>query len=767
MKVLHITSELSKKNFSIASIIIFITKYLNSYYSYKYSILSSKSEIDLFKDKNIHEIEFRSWNSIFLKIKNLSRYIENFDVIHIHGIWAPIQIFSIILCNFKKKNYVIHPHGMLLKEALRSAGFLKFVYKKIFLFFFKFLAINKLFFVAITNQEKQAIEIYFPNSKITHIYNPIPFEQSNIDTLNKKKQFVYFGRIHPHKNLDLVIKAFKKANLGQEWSLKIYGIQDDKKYFNKLVELIGKDSRIQIKQPVFEKQKQTILSESWLNILMSRSEVLSLSILESSIFGLPSLANKNLDLKNIEDSILTSEASIDNIKEKLELISNWTFEERLERGKNIYKNVNLITSKDKILSKYNNFYNSLLEDHTTEEIYKDKFLSRKNFKFLQTTGAYMFNLMFSSFIVVALVGFGYYSIAGELGLVISFWITLTQIFSSNLRSIIVSENKIEFAFITLFYRALVSIIFYSIAYFFIYMNFISFENLDLIILFSILILVQWINEMNLVKSEVQNKTLIFKIFLIINSITLILSTIFLFFGYFKYLELIIISYIAFVILSIISNYLNLDFKNLLLNYRSLIELNIKTIAFLSSFSIVISSFAWRMMIYFTFDKSLSGVFFACFSIGSFPGTVFNSVIGPAFIKQKIELSQNLKNFIYIIFVLILIFFLINLNYILNTENINYLSAEFVFFTVSISLIGSYFMSYAMYLRHKKIQSSLKKRTDLFQTDILYGMSVTFLIPVLYYLGNIVGVSFSFFIASLIALIAYSFSDKLTSYKINK
>ena len=127
MKVLHITSELSKKNFSIASIIIFITKYLNSYYSYKYSILSSKSEIDLFKDKNIHEIEFRSWNSIFLKIKNLSRYIENFDVIHIHGIWAPIQIFSIILCNFKKKNYVIHPHGMLLKEALRSAGFLKFL----------------------------------------------------------------------------------------------------------------------------------------------------------------------------------------------------------------------------------------------------------------------------------------------------------------------------------------------------------------------------------------------------------------------------------------------------------------------------------------------------------------------------------------------------------------------------------------------------------------------------------------------------------------
>ena len=68
----------------------------------------------------------------------------------------------------------------------------------------------------------------------------------------------------------------------------------------------------------------------------------------------------------------------------------------------------------------------------------------------------------------------------------------------------------------------------------------------------------------------------------------------------------------------------------------------------------------------------------------------------------------------------------------------------------------------MYLRHKKIQSSLKTRTDLFQTDILYGLSITFLIPILYYIGNAVGVSFSFFIASLIALISYSFNDKLKS-----
>ena len=109
------------------------------------------------------------------------------------------------------------------------------------------------------------------------------------------------------------------------------------------------------------------------------------------------------------------------------------------------------------------------------------------------------------------------------------------------------------------------------------------------------------------------------------------------------------------------------------------------------------------------------------------------------------------------------YFIINYYFIFNSEIIDYLSLEFISFTVSISLIGSYFMSYAMFLRHKRIQSSLRVRSDLFQTDILYGTSITFLIPILYYFGNIIGVSFAFFVASIIALTVYSYSDKFQSY----
>ena len=211
MKVLHITSELTKKNFSIASLILFIADHLSKSTVLNYSILSSKVEKALFKNQYIETIKFSRWLSIFLKFGKLKANIKQFDVIHIHGIWAPIQIFSILICNFSKKNYVIHPHGMLLTEALKSTGFLKYFYKKIFLFFFKYLISEKTNFISITDQEKNAIQRYFPNCKITEIYNPIPFKWRDLNTKDKKKQFVYFGRIHPHKNIDIIIKAFREA----------------------------------------------------------------------------------------------------------------------------------------------------------------------------------------------------------------------------------------------------------------------------------------------------------------------------------------------------------------------------------------------------------------------------------------------------------------------------------------------------------------------------------------------------------------------------
>jgi len=761
MKVLHITNEFTKKNFSISSLIIYISNYLYSNYQFKYSILTSKLELDLFQKKNIDILSFKSWLNFFNQ-KNLHDKIIQYDVVHIHGIWAPIQFISILICNKMKIDCIVHPHGMLLNEALKSAGFFKFILKNLSLFILKMTIRKNIKFISITNQETNAINKFFRNHQVTEIPNPIPFKFEDIKQDIKKKKMVYFGRIHPHKNIHLLIKSFLLSNLSNEWNLEIYGIRDDEKYYKKLKKLISHNDQVKIKNPVFGYEKQIIMKEAWVNILVSKSEVLSLSILESSALSLPSLVNQEFATKDIEESVISTVISIADIRRKIIEVSEWTLEERQKKGELVRLNAKDKISIEKISTKYNLLYQEIIDKDLTnidvdaKPIFDLSLFSviKKNSNFLLVSSTYMFNLMFASLLVVALVVLGHYSIAGELGLITSFWITLTQIFSSNMRSIVVSEDNKFYGQMTLIYRFVFSVIALALFYKFL-PYFISVDNQSLVLATSFLIMIQWVNEMSLVQYEIKNKLKLFKFFSILNTVTVFTTALVLYFSKFEYLTIMLVIN-SVIVLLLLSKNLIISLRGITkIDFAKIIKLNIQTIAFLSSFSIIISSFAWRIMIYYIFDKSLAGIFFACFSIGSFPGTLFNSVIGPAFIKQKISISNNFKKMSYILFTIIFSAFILSTYLIIKVTNLDFLGTQFIMFTASVSLMGSYFMSYAMYLRHKKIQASLKERIYLFKRDILYGISITFLIPMLYFSGGTILVSFSFLLASLIALFSYS------------
>jgi len=770
MKVLHITNEFTKKNFSISSLIIYISSHLNINYKVNYSILTSSLDQALFASSKINLINFNSWFQYFDK-KKLIKIFEDYKVIHIHGIWAPIQLISILVCINLNKSCVVHPHGMLLEEAVKSAGLIKYLLKKFTLFWLKHLINYNIRFISITNQETIAIKKYFPTSKVNEISNPIPF---NINLVEKKKikKIVYFGRIHPHKNLELVVDSFVNSNISNEWQLEIYGILDDENYYDKLKKKVSKYSNIHIKDPIFGEEKQKVMKESWLNILVSKSEVLSLSILESGLFGLPSLVNEDIEIKKgLEKTIIFTKPSTIDISKKIEEISHWTLEKRNLVEIEVINSAKEATSMNKISNKYNDVYNEIEEGQVTfsENVYKIEqtfdFLNiKKNLNFILISAAYTFNLMFASLLVITLVVLGHYSIAGELGLITSLWITTTQIFSSNMRSIIVSEQNASYAKISLVYRFILSIVLLLIFYLFI-KNFFDFENYNLIFITSILIMIQWVNEMKLVQFEIKNEINYFKIFSTINIVIIFFTATFLIINRIDLLEYLLIFYSCIILFSLFFDLAKLFLKKVGVNIKNIIALNLKTIAFASSFSIIISSFAWRIMIYYIFDKSLAGIFFACFSFGSFPGTLFNAVIGPAFIKSNIQISKGLKIIFLMLFILVLFVNILSIYYLINLMKINYIGYEFVIFTISVSLIGSFFMSYAMYLRHKRIQKSEQERVYIFKRDIVYGITITFLIPLLYYFGGTIAVSFSFLLASLIALFSYSIN--ITNINQNK
>ena len=88
-------------------------------------------------------------------------------------------------------------------------------------------------------------------------------------------------------------------------------------------------------------------------------------------------------------------------------------------------------------------------------------------------------------------------------------------------------------------------------------------------------------------------------------------------------------------------------------------------------------------------------------------------------------------------------------------------------TLSFSIIGSYIMTYAMYLRQLNIQSNFYLREKTFLLDTLYGSLITILLPILYYFNSIYFVSLTFFLASLTGLIIYGIFFRLQNkYKTN-
>jgi len=178
---------------------------------------------------------------------------------------------------------------------------------------------------------------------------------------------------------------------------------------------------------------------------------------------------------------------------------------------------------------------------------------------------------------------------------------------------------------------------------------------------------------------------------------------------------------------------------------------------ISSFSLVFSGIFWRFYIYYLFDKSVAGLLFAAFTIGSFSGTLFNLILGPAYMNAQIKLNRKTKLFIFIVFVFIL---LINVNIYFNLEYTyqffqDYLfKVDKLFFTATMhSILGSFFMTYSMYQRHKIIFFQNNKQ-NIFIKDFIFNFIIAVLLPLLYWLNNISGIVYLYLVSSLIAVILY-------------
>ncbi len=356
IRIVHIIDKISEKNISILQVINNLKKYSDKKFNFKTKIITSIIQKKFFFKKN--DMIIINENKFIFDYSALYNKIKNTDIVHIHGMWSYFNILSIFITLYFNKKLIIHPHGMLLEEAINNSIFFKRILKKIILFFLKYLLNKNCLFVAITKKEQVSINYFFIN-KIIIIPNTI-----EIKKLNKKiklnNHFVFFGRINKIKNLDLLIKSFLQSKLDKTYKLFLYLIDDDQELKLKLKKLVGQSKYIIFKKPVFGKLKDEILQKSWVNVLLSKSEVNSYSVLEASSLEVPSVVTKNISIKNFQKNggVVTNK-EIEDIVKKFKSVSSWKLADRLKMGKKIRRFILRLYSQKKIYKKYDFLYNDI------------------------------------------------------------------------------------------------------------------------------------------------------------------------------------------------------------------------------------------------------------------------------------------------------------------------------------------------------------------------------------------------------------------------
>jgi hypothetical protein len=177
------------------------------------------------------------------------------------------------------------------------------------------------------------------------------------------------------------------------------------------------------------------------------------------------------------------------------------------------------------------------------------------------------------------------------------------------------------------------------------------------------------------------------------------------------------------------------------------------LAFLSSFSLIVSSLVWRLFLFNYFNKEIAGILFTGFALGSFLGTFYNIVIGPTFVKNKLVITIQYKILFLFLFTSLILF--TTFEYYFNNEIVLLNNNSLLTLVTLVSMVGGFIMVYSMHIRHKLIGLYFRDINKLFYIDVLYGLILSILLPVLYYLYNLEGVIFSYLLGSILALIIYS------------
>lgn len=261
---------------------------------------------------NLTEVPCRVWKSLRLYIPRglksvLKMRLEGADILHSHGLWAPANAVGASAARKAGLRFVISPRGSLAPEALARSAWKKSISKRLY--------VNRALrqaacIHALAEREADCIRRFGLTNPIAVVPNGVDILAADAESgrnwraeLGDKKLLVSLGRLHPIKGLDILIEAWRRlADEFPHWLLVLAG-PDEGGHLAALEDQV-RDANLADRTffpgGVYGADKASLLAGAEMFVLPSRTEGMSVALLEAMGSGLPVVITESCNFPQIE-----------------------------------------------------------------------------------------------------------------------------------------------------------------------------------------------------------------------------------------------------------------------------------------------------------------------------------------------------------------------------------------------------------------------------------------------------------------------------------
>lgn len=264
---------------------------------------------DLVYIESNNELLSTFWPSFSRKWYKVFNKLENYNLIHIHGLF---DYYTYFVYKHLRKPYIITPHGSLLKEVIFKKSHLK---KSFYLSLIGKKILNNARVVhALTKYEEMCLKdlsidqrsiSVIPNGINPDDFKKLPskgFLLGEYPNLKEKRIVLFLSRINWKKGLDDLIPAFSNVTKEIKNAHLVLIGPDTEGYMNKVDSWIkdyGLSEHVSYMGPIYGEDRLKFLQDSDILVLPSYSEAFPIAVIEAMSMNLAVVITENSGIPDV------------------------------------------------------------------------------------------------------------------------------------------------------------------------------------------------------------------------------------------------------------------------------------------------------------------------------------------------------------------------------------------------------------------------------------------------------------------------------------